>query len=51
MRIMISQPRYLPTINYLRRILSSDLFIILDNVQGKAVDMKTETNYLQICVG
>jgi hypothetical protein len=36
MRIMISQPRYLPTINYLRRILSSDLFIILDNVQRQS---------------
>lgn len=36
MRIMISQPRYLPTINYLRRILSSDLFVILDNVQRQS---------------
>jgi hypothetical protein len=36
MKIMISQPRYLPTINYLRRVLSSDFFIILDNVQRQS---------------
>lgn len=33
MRGMISQPRYLPTFNYLQRIYQSDIFIILDDVQ------------------
>lgn len=33
MRGMISQPRYLPTFNYLQRIYQCDLFIILDDVQ------------------
>lgn len=33
MRGMISQPRYLPTFNYLQRIYQSDIFVILDDVQ------------------
>ena len=32
-RVMISQPRYLPSLNYLRRIAQSDLFVILDDTQ------------------
>lgn len=33
MRGMISQPRYLPTFNYLQRIYQSDIFVVLDDVQ------------------
>lgn len=33
---MISQPRYLPCLSYLRRIAQADTFIILDNVQMEA---------------
>ena len=33
MKIAISQPRYLPALNYLQRIHISDIFVILDNVQ------------------
>ena len=33
MKIAISQPRYLPALNYLQRIHVSDIFVILDNVQ------------------
>jgi len=33
MKVAISQPRYLPALNYLQRILISDVFVILDNVQ------------------
>ncbi len=32
-KIAISQPRYLPSCNYIERIMISDLFIIMDNVQ------------------
>ncbi|HHL3494100.1 TPA: WbqC family protein [Legionella pneumophila] len=33
MKGMISQPRYLPTFNYLQRIYQSEIFVILDDVQ------------------
>lgn len=33
MKIVISQPRYLPALNYLQRLYFSDLFVFLDNVQ------------------
>lgn len=33
MKIAISQPRYLPALNYLQRIYISDIFVILDSVQ------------------
>lgn len=33
MRIAISQPRYLPAINYIQRIILSDVFVLLDCVQ------------------
>lgn len=32
-RVMISQPRYLPSLTYLRRIAKADVFIVYDNVQ------------------
>lgn len=33
MRVAISQPRYLPALNYLQRILLVDKFVLLDTVQ------------------
>ncbi|NHI01615.1 WbqC family protein [Oceanimonas sp. MB9] len=36
MNIVISQPRYLPAINYLQRLYFSDFFILLDNVQRQS---------------
>ncbi len=33
MRVAISQPRYLPGLNYLQRISITDIFVILDTVQ------------------
>ena len=33
MKVMISQPRYLPAMSYIERIKQADVFIILDNVQ------------------
>lgn len=33
MKLVISQPRYLPAINYLSRLYFSDNFVLLDNVQ------------------
>lgn len=33
MRVAISQPRYLPALNYLQRILLVDKFVLLDSVQ------------------
>jgi hypothetical protein len=36
MKVVISQPRYLPAINYLTRLYFSDIFILLDNVQRQA---------------
>lgn len=32
-KIAISQPRYLPAANYIERMMMSDVFVILDNVQ------------------
>lgn len=32
-KLAISQPRYLPAANYIERIMFSDLFVMLDNVQ------------------
>jgi hypothetical protein len=32
-KIAISQPRYLPALNYLQRLYFADLFVFLDNVQ------------------
>lgn len=33
MKVMISQPRYLPAMNYIKRIADVNMLIILDNVQ------------------
>ena len=32
-KVVISQPRYLPAINYLQRLKYADIFVFLDNVQ------------------
>ena len=36
MEVVISQPRYLPALNYLQRLAFADRFIILDTVQRQA---------------
>jgi hypothetical protein len=36
MKVIISQPRYLPAINYIQRLYFTDLFIFLDNIQRQA---------------
>jgi hypothetical protein len=36
MNVVISQPRYLPALNYLQRLYSADTFVILDSVQRQA---------------
>lgn len=33
MKVVISQPRYLPVISYLQRLYHADVFVFLDNVQ------------------
>lgn len=42
--IMISQPRYLPAINYIQRIYHTDLFVILDDVQrqGRGIENRNK---------
>lgn len=32
-KIAISQPRYLPSCNYIERMIMSDIFVVMDNVQ------------------
>ena len=34
--IIISQPRYLPIVNYIQRLRHADIFVFLDNVQRQA---------------
>jgi hypothetical protein len=36
MLIVVSQPRYLPSVNYLQRLYFSDVFVLLDNVQRQS---------------
>lgn len=36
MRVIISQPRYLPVTSYLQRLYHADTFILLDNVQRQS---------------
>lgn len=36
MKVVISQPRYLPVISYIHRLYFADKFVILDNVQRQA---------------
>ncbi|HRY85841.1 MAG TPA: WbqC family protein [Candidatus Omnitrophota bacterium] len=36
MKVVISQPRYLPALNYLQRLCFADLFVFLDTVQRQS---------------
>lgn len=36
MKIIISQPRYLPALNYINRLANADKFVLLDTVQRQA---------------
>jgi WbqC-like protein family len=56
-KVVITQPRYLPTISYLRRIAKADTLIIYDNVQrvsrgfehrNKMLDPKGNEQWLSI---
>jgi len=49
MKVSISQPRYLPAINYLQRIYHSDCFVFLDNVQRQ--DRGWENRNKLLCNG
>jgi len=44
--VMISQPRYLPACNYIRRIGMSDIFVYLDNVQYTKRDFENRNKIL-----
>lgn len=46
MRVLISQPRYLPHISYIKRLYFADLFIILDNVQRQASSVENRNKIL-----
>jgi hypothetical protein len=46
MRIIISQPRYLPVPCYLSRLLHSDLFVILDDVQRQYLGVENRNKIL-----
>ncbi len=43
---VISQPRYLPTLNYLQRFVFADEFIVLDSVQRQARDFENRNKLL-----
>jgi len=43
MKIAIHQPQYLPWPGYFNKILQSDIFVFLDDVQYKKMSGKIET--------
>ncbi|MDR2646488.1 MAG: WbqC family protein [Holosporaceae bacterium] len=45
--VVISQPRYLPAINYLQRLYCADLFVFLDNVQRQSRGWENRNKILQ----
>lgn len=45
-KIAISQPRYLPALNYLQRIAISDIFVLLDNVQRQSRGIENRNKIL-----
>ena len=46
-KIIISQPRYLPAINYLQRLYNADLFVFLDTVQRQGRGWENRNKILQ----
>ncbi|WP_371362952.1 hypothetical protein SRRS_39650 [Sporomusa rhizae] len=44
--IAISQPRYLPALNYLQRIAITDVFVLLDNVQRQSRGIENRNKIL-----
>ena len=46
MKVVISQPRYLPIVNYLQRIKFADLFVFLDNVQRQYLGWENRNKLL-----
>lgn len=47
MRVVISQPRYLPHISYIKRLYFADLFVFLDNVQRQARGVENRNRFLE----
>lgn len=45
--VVISQPRYLPALNYLARLVHSDRFVLLENVQRQARGYENRNRLLQ----
>ncbi len=46
MRVVISQPRYLPAVSYLQRLYNADLFVFLDNVQRQSRGVENRNKIL-----
>lgn len=46
LRVVISQPRYLPTTTYLQRLYNADLFVFLDNVQRQSRGVENRNKIL-----
>ncbi len=44
--VVISQPRYLPVVNYLQRLKNADLFVFLDNVQRQYLGVENRNRIL-----
>lgn len=49
MNVIISQPRYLPAINYLHRLYFADKFVFLDNVQRQSRGWENRNKILSSC--
>ncbi len=46
MSVIISQPRYLPVINYMQRIKNASIFVFLDNVQRQYLGVENRNKIL-----
>lgn len=46
MKAVISQPRYLPAVNYLQRLYFADTFVFLDNVQRQSRGLENRNKIL-----
>ena len=49
MKVIISQPRYLPAVNFLQRLHFADMFVFLDNVQRQARGWENRNKILITC--
>ncbi len=46
MKVVISQPRYLPVVSYLQRLYNADIFVFLDNVQRQYLGVENRNKIL-----